>query len=152
MRLTVSELMHIIPTTYWPMNVCEFTLGVLTSPPGQEHVPQDEAHEGCCDEFVSGLGCRLLVNFGCWSVIFVWCNNVSILYGTLLYINNVTFVSVSWVIISVELDLNTHLTHTRVWPPKPGCDRFFSMCFFLLLPNQALVGARMVCWYGCMQL
>jgi hypothetical protein len=26
-------------------------------------VPQDEAHEGCCDEFVSGLGRRLPVNF-----------------------------------------------------------------------------------------
>jgi hypothetical protein len=33
-------------------------------PLGQEQVPQDEAHEGCCDEFVSGLGRRLLVNFG----------------------------------------------------------------------------------------
>jgi hypothetical protein len=46
------------------MNVCELTLTVLTFPLGQEHVPQDEAHEGCHDEFVSGLGCRLLVNFG----------------------------------------------------------------------------------------
>jgi hypothetical protein len=27
-------------------------------PSGQEHVPQDEAREGCCDEFVSGLGRR----------------------------------------------------------------------------------------------
>jgi hypothetical protein len=31
---------------------------------GQEHVPQDEAHEGCRDEFVRGLGRRLPVNFG----------------------------------------------------------------------------------------
>uniref|UniRef100_A0A804QCX6 HECT-type E3 ubiquitin transferase n=2 Tax=Zea mays TaxID=4577 RepID=A0A804QCX6_MAIZE len=37
----------------------------------QEHVPQDEAHEGCCDEFVSGLGRRLPVNYGCWIVVFV---------------------------------------------------------------------------------
>jgi hypothetical protein len=31
---------------------------------GQEQVPQDEAHGGCCDMFVRGLGCRLPVNFG----------------------------------------------------------------------------------------
>jgi hypothetical protein len=31
---------------------------------GQELVPQDEAHGGSCDEFVSGLGRRLPVNFG----------------------------------------------------------------------------------------
>jgi hypothetical protein len=34
-------------------------------PLGQEQVPQDEAYEGCCDEFVSGLGRRLRVNYGC---------------------------------------------------------------------------------------
>jgi hypothetical protein len=45
------------------MNVCELTLAVLTSP-GQEQVPLDEAHEGCCVEFVSGLCRRLPVNFG----------------------------------------------------------------------------------------
>nr|ACG31286.1 hypothetical protein [Zea mays] len=32
--------------------------------PGQEQVPQDEAHGGCCDEFVRCLGRRLPVNFG----------------------------------------------------------------------------------------
>jgi hypothetical protein len=46
------------------MNVCELILVVLTSP-GQEQVPHDEAHEGWCDEFVSGLGRRLPVNYGC---------------------------------------------------------------------------------------
>jgi hypothetical protein len=35
-----------------------------TPPTGQEQVPQDEAHGGCCDEFVRGLGRRLPVNFG----------------------------------------------------------------------------------------
>jgi hypothetical protein len=45
------------------MNVCELTLVVLKSPPVQEQVPLDEAHEGCYDEYVSGLGRRLLVNF-----------------------------------------------------------------------------------------
>jgi hypothetical protein len=43
------------------MNLCELTLVVLT-PPCQEYVPLDEAHEGWCDEFVSGLDRRLLVN------------------------------------------------------------------------------------------
>jgi hypothetical protein len=45
------------------MNICELTLAMLT-PPGLEQVPLDEAHEGCCDESVSGLGRRLPVNFG----------------------------------------------------------------------------------------
>jgi hypothetical protein len=31
------------------MNVCELTLAKLT--PSQEHVLQDEEHEGCYDEF-----------------------------------------------------------------------------------------------------
>jgi hypothetical protein len=41
------------------MNVCELTLSILTSPPGQGHVPQDEEHKGCHDEFMRGLGHRL---------------------------------------------------------------------------------------------
>jgi hypothetical protein len=32
-------------------------------PPCQEYVPLDEAHEGCCDEFASGLDRHLPVNF-----------------------------------------------------------------------------------------
>jgi hypothetical protein len=46
------------------MNVCELTLVVLTFFPGQEQVPQNEAHKGCCDGFMRGLGRHLLVNFG----------------------------------------------------------------------------------------
>jgi hypothetical protein len=46
------------------MNVCELTLAVSHPPTGQEQVPQDEAHGGCCDVFVRGLGRRLPVNFG----------------------------------------------------------------------------------------
>jgi hypothetical protein len=34
------------------------------TPTGQEQVPQDEAHGGCCDVFVRGLDCRLPVSFG----------------------------------------------------------------------------------------
>jgi hypothetical protein len=44
------------------MKVCELTL-VVSHPTGQEQVPQDEVHGGCCDEFVRGLGRRLRVNF-----------------------------------------------------------------------------------------
>jgi hypothetical protein len=46
------------------MNVCELTLAVLT-PLGQGQVPQDKEHEGCCDEFVRGLVCRLPINYDC---------------------------------------------------------------------------------------
>jgi hypothetical protein len=47
------------------MNVCELTLAVSHPPPQvKTQVPQDEARGGCCDEFVSGLGRRLPVNFG----------------------------------------------------------------------------------------
>jgi hypothetical protein len=53
------------------MNLCELTLAVLTSPLGQEQVPQEEVHEGCCDEFMSGLGHRLPVNFGCLIVVYI---------------------------------------------------------------------------------
>jgi hypothetical protein len=45
------------------MNVCELSLVVLTQVKG--HVPQDEEHEGCHDEFVIGLDRRLPVNYGC---------------------------------------------------------------------------------------
>jgi hypothetical protein len=33
------------------------------TPIGQEQVSQDQVHGGCCDEFVRGLGRRLLINF-----------------------------------------------------------------------------------------
>jgi hypothetical protein len=66
---------------------------------GQEHVPKDEAHKGCCDEFVSDLGRRLLVNYDYGIFVFVWCNYLIILYRTPLYIKDVTFVSVPWVIM-----------------------------------------------------
>jgi hypothetical protein len=53
------------------MNVCELTLVVLTSAQVKNRYFQDETHEGCYDEFVSGIGRRLPVNFGCWIVVFV---------------------------------------------------------------------------------
>jgi hypothetical protein len=97
---------------------------LYSHPPGQEQVPQDEAHEGCCEEFMNGLGRRLPVNFGCWIVVFIWCIYLTILYRTPLYIKDVTFVYVPWVIISVRLDPTTlGEVRTRVLDPlKSGCD------------------------------
>jgi hypothetical protein len=44
------------------MNIRELTLAV-SHPTGQEQVPLDEAHGGCCAGFVRDLGRRLLVDF-----------------------------------------------------------------------------------------
>jgi hypothetical protein len=46
------------------MNICELTLAVSHPPTREVHVVQDEAHGGCYDVFVRGLGRRLPVNFG----------------------------------------------------------------------------------------
>jgi hypothetical protein len=97
---------------------------LYSHPPGQGQVPRDKEHEGCRDEFMRGLGRRLPINYGCWIVVFVWCNYLTILYKTPLYLKDVTFVYVPWVIIYVRLDPSTHLTHARVWPPKSGCDTY----------------------------
>jgi hypothetical protein len=91
--------------------------------PCQGQIPQDETREGWRDEFMSGLGRCLLVNCGCWIVVFVWCNYLTILYRTLLYINDVTFVSVPWVIICVRLDPSTlgdYFAHGFWDPWNPG--------------------------------
>jgi hypothetical protein len=99
---------------------------LYSHPPGQEQVPQDEAHGGWCDEIIRGLDRRLPDNFSCWIVVFIWCKFLTILYGTPLYINVVTFISVPWVIICVRFGPSTlgNYVHARVLvPPKPGCDR-----------------------------
>jgi hypothetical protein len=62
------------------MNVCELTLAVSHPTTGQEQVPLDEALGGCCDEFVSGLGRRLPVNFGLLDRCLLICNYLFILY------------------------------------------------------------------------
>jgi hypothetical protein len=54
------------------MNVCELTLAI-SHPTGQEKVPQDEAHGGCCDVFMRGLGRCLLVNIGLLIVVSLRC-------------------------------------------------------------------------------
>jgi hypothetical protein len=123
MSATVSELMHIIPHSLlsderiWAHPCCTHIL------PCQGQVLQDEEHEGCRDEFVRGLGRRLPVSYGCWIVVFVWCNYLIILHRTPLYIKDVTFVSIPWVIICVRLDPSTHFIRAWVWPSKSGCDR-----------------------------
>ena len=65
------------------------------TPIGQEQVPQDEAHGGCCNVFVRGLGRRLPVNFGVAGplspynvIIYLFCTEL------LLYSEDVTFVSI----------------------------------------------------------
>jgi hypothetical protein len=50
------------------MNICELTLVVLISPQVKNRYTRMR-REGCRDEFVSGLGRRLLVNYGCWIVV-----------------------------------------------------------------------------------
>jgi hypothetical protein len=74
----VSELLHIIPHNLlsdermWAHPCCTHI------PPGQEQVPQDEEHERCHDELMGDLGHRLPVNYGCWIVVFVWSNYLTI--------------------------------------------------------------------------
>jgi hypothetical protein len=82
MSPTVSEIMHIIPHNLlsdermWAHSCCTHI------PQGQGQVPQDEEHKGRHDEFVKGLDRRLLVNYDCWIIVFVWCNYLFILYIT----------------------------------------------------------------------
>jgi hypothetical protein len=96
---------------------------LYSHPPGQGQVPWDMERGGCRYEIVRGLDRHPPVNYSCCIVVFVWCNYLAILYQTPLYIKDVTFVFVPWVIICVRLDPSTHLTHARVWPPKSRCDR-----------------------------
>jgi hypothetical protein len=72
------------------MNVCELTLAVSHPPIGQEQVLQDEAHGGCCDVFVRGLGRRLPVNFGLLDRCLLICNYLFCI-ELLLYSKVVTF-------------------------------------------------------------
>jgi hypothetical protein len=119
MRPTLSELMHIIPTSYWAMNVCELTLAVLTSPRSRIGTTKIRSMKDVAMRFVRDLGRCLPVNYGCWIVVFVWCNYLNILYRTPLYIKDMTF-SIPWVIICVRLDPSTHLIRARVWPLNPS--------------------------------
>jgi hypothetical protein len=64
------------------------------TPIGQEQVPRDKAHGGCCDDFVRGLGRRLPFNFELLDrspydvIIYLFCTEL------LLYNKYVTFVYV----------------------------------------------------------
>jgi hypothetical protein len=66
------------------------------TPTGQEQVPQDEAHGGCCDEFVRDLGHRLPVNLGVAGssspydvIIYLFCTEL-LLYNCLIEVELVT--------------------------------------------------------------
>jgi hypothetical protein len=76
------------------MNVCELALAILTSPMGQGQVPQYKEHEGCRDEFVRGLGHRLLVNYGCWMLSSYDVITQLFCIEIVLYSKDVTLVSV----------------------------------------------------------
>jgi hypothetical protein len=67
---------------------------LYSHPLRQEQVPLDEAHEGCCDEFVSGLGHCLPVKFELLDRCLHMINYLTILYRTPLYANDVTFISI----------------------------------------------------------
>jgi hypothetical protein len=65
------------------------------TPTVQEQVPRDEAHGGCCDAIVRGLGRRLTGNFGlldcCLHMMYLF---IYLFYTELrLYSKDVTFVS-----------------------------------------------------------
>jgi hypothetical protein len=68
LTLHMSSHLWRVHAHYSPQLVerCTYVSSPLLShtPIGQEQVPQDEAHGGCYDVFVRGLGRRLPVNFG----------------------------------------------------------------------------------------
>jgi hypothetical protein len=76
------------------MNVCELTLAVLTSPKSRIGTAKIRSMKDVTMRFVRDLGRRLPVNYGCWIIVFVKCNYLTILYITPLYIKDVTFIFV----------------------------------------------------------
>lgn len=73
-------------------------------------------YEECCDEFVICLDRRISVNYGC-------CRYLTILYRTLLYNKDLTFVYVPWVIIYVRLDPRSRLILCPILAFKSGYDK-----------------------------
>jgi hypothetical protein len=118
--------MHIIPHNLlsdermWAHSCC------LTPPTGQEQVPQDEAHGGCCDEFVRGLGRRLPVKFGlldcCLLMMYLFIYFVQNSYYTIkmwhLFLYH--YSSYVWDLVPVHL---VFISRIGFGPLKPGCDR-----------------------------
>jgi hypothetical protein len=96
---------------------------LYSHPPGQEQVPQDEAHGGYCDEIVRGLGRRLPVTLVAGSLSSY---DVIILYRTLLYILMMwhSFLyhesSYVWDLILAHLVI---ISRTGFGPLKSVCDR-----------------------------
>jgi hypothetical protein len=124
MSPTVSEIIHIIPHNLssdermWAHPWC------TQIPQVKDMYYKMRSKKDVTMRFVRGLGRRLLVNYGCWIVVFVWCNYLTILYRTALYIKDMTFVSVPWVIICVRLDPSTHLIRVWVCPLNLGVATF----------------------------
>jgi hypothetical protein len=76
----------------------------------------DERMNDVAMMFVRGLGRRLPVNYGCWIVVFIWYNYLIILYTIPIYIKDLTFVYLPWVIIQlVKFTPGFGAPKTRVW-------------------------------------
>jgi hypothetical protein len=114
----------LFPTTCRAMNVCELTLVVLLSPKSRTGTTRWGAwrmSRWVRERSRPSSPSQLWLLDRC----LLWYNYLIILYRIMLYINDVIFVSVPWVIICVRLDpSSTHLAfRVRVWCPlKPGCD------------------------------
>jgi hypothetical protein len=104
--------------------MCELTLAVSHPPTGQEQVPLDETHGGCCTVFVRGLGRRLPVDFLAPRMDFRSCY-IYLLYFVRLPLYNkysdyiVTFISIHSVIIYVVF-FGACIRCTRLCSLKPG--------------------------------
>jgi hypothetical protein len=118
--------MHIIPHNLlngecmWAHSCCR------TPPTGQEQVPRDQAHEGCCDEFMRGLGLRLLVNFGLLDrcllmmYLFIYFVQNSYYIVKMWYSFLYHYSSYVWGLVLVHLVI---ISWPGFGPLKPGCDR-----------------------------
>jgi hypothetical protein len=95
------------------------------TPTGQEQVPQNEAHGGCCDEFVRGLGRRLLVNFGvldrCLFMIYLFIYFVQNSYYIVKMWHSFLYhyLSYVWDLVTAHL---VFISRLGFEPLKSGCD------------------------------
>jgi hypothetical protein len=105
------------------MNVCELTLDVLT-PHRSRTCTIGWGAWRMLWWIVSGLGHFLTVNFGCWIVVFIWCNfylfctelrYILMMWHSFMYHES----SYVWDLILAHMVI----IRTRVLAPlKPGCD------------------------------
>jgi hypothetical protein len=121
MTPTVRELMHIIPHSCWTMNFCELTLAIKL-PPHKWRVC------GSGGRLLRGVrrGLGIVSQSACWHQGTIMLLDRSIYYHlfhkTFRYvIKIVTFISIHWVIICVDLVWRIYETHPSL-PLTSGCD------------------------------